>query len=264
VFGLAPAIESSGSALVSTIRGAGTSAIRNRRLRSFLIAAQVAVSLALMIAGSMLVRSAIHTLGMATGYDGDRVVDLSIQFPEESKYTADYRAVLIRDLRTRVAALPGVSAITSARAPDDNGARTAAVSLNGEQPSSRNLYATLYYTWVQPNYFQTLGIPLSLGRGFQAQVGQRERAVILSDSDTFVVDESWLRREPSAAPSREGLSALADRELEMIEAALAESHGRISGPSGAAAKLGIPRQTLESKIRRLGIDKYGQKRPTPE
>jgi formate hydrogenlyase transcriptional activator len=54
--------------------------------------------------------------------------------------------------------------------------------------------------------------------------------------------------------------ALAEREVEMIQAALTESHGRISGPSGAAAKLGIPRQTLESKIRRLGIDKYGQKR----
>jgi formate hydrogenlyase transcriptional activator len=92
-----------------------------------------------------------------------------------------------------------------------------------------------------------------------------ERAVILSEGDTFVVDDSWLRREPAdAGRARAGLSALADREVEMIEAALAESHGRISGPSGAAAKLGIPRQTLESKIRRLGIDKYGQKRPASE
>jgi formate hydrogenlyase transcriptional activator len=48
----------------------------------------------------------------------------------------------------------------------------------------------------------------------------------------------------------------------MIEAALADSHGRISGPSGAAAKLGIPRQTLESKIRRFGISKFGLKRQT--
>jgi formate hydrogenlyase transcriptional activator len=89
-----------------------------------------------------------------------------------------------------------------------------------------------------------------------------ERAVILAETDAFVVDESWLKRESAESPAlRQGLSALADRELEMIEAALAESHGRISGPSGAAAKLGIPRQTLESKIRRLGIDKYGQKRP---
>jgi transcriptional regulator of acetoin/glycerol metabolism len=48
----------------------------------------------------------------------------------------------------------------------------------------------------------------------------------------------------------------------MIEAALAECYGRTSGPSGAAAKLGIPRSTLESKIRRFGISKYGLKRQT--
>jgi formate hydrogenlyase transcriptional activator len=90
-----------------------------------------------------------------------------------------------------------------------------------------------------------------------------ERAVVLSEGNIFEVDASWLKRESSGAPhQRQGLSALEDREIEMIEAALAESHGRISGPSGAAAKLGIPRQTLESKIRRLGIDKYGQKGPT--
>ena len=89
-----------------------------------------------------------------------------------------------------------------------------------------------------------------------------ERAVILTETDTFFVDENWLRAASidSALP-QEGLSLLADRELEMIEAALAECHGRISGPSGAAAKLGIPRQTLESKIRRNGIDRYGRKGP---
>jgi len=89
-----------------------------------------------------------------------------------------------------------------------------------------------------------------------------ERAVILSETETFDVDESWLNTESTIPSQHEGLSALDDREVEMIEAALAETHGRISGPSGAAAKLGIPRQTLESKIRRLGIDKYGQKRPS--
>lgn len=92
-----------------------------------------------------------------------------------------------------------------------------------------------------------------------------ERAVILSEGDTFVVDESWLRCESADFPRpNETLSVLAARELEMIEAALAESHGRIAGPSGAAAKLGIPRQTLESKIQRLGIDKYKHKHGTSE
>jgi formate hydrogenlyase transcriptional activator len=84
-----------------------------------------------------------------------------------------------------------------------------------------------------------------------------ERAVILCEGETFSVDEAWLRRE-SSRPSGPGVAlvaTLADREREMIEAALAETRGRIAGPSGAAAKLGIPRQTLDSKITNLQISK---------
>jgi len=85
-----------------------------------------------------------------------------------------------------------------------------------------------------------------------------ERAVILSESDNFIVDEMWLKREPSQLPrTRAALSgALLKQEKEMIEAALAESRGQVSGPAGAAAKLGVPTRTLDSKIKRLGIDKY--------
>ena len=89
-----------------------------------------------------------------------------------------------------------------------------------------------------------------------------ERALILSETDSFVVDESWLQNEFTESSPKLGFSSLDDPEVEMIEAALAQTHGRISGPTGAAAKLGMPRQTLESKIQRLGIDKYGQKRLT--
>jgi len=89
-----------------------------------------------------------------------------------------------------------------------------------------------------------------------------ERAVILSEADTFVVDQSWLKSESAETSASRSFSVLEDSEVEMIEAALADTHGRVSGPSGAAAKLGIPRQTLESKIQRLGISKYGERRPT--
>ena len=84
-----------------------------------------------------------------------------------------------------------------------------------------------------------------------------ERAVLATDTDTLFVNEKWLRRTP-ALPStpRDGLSALAEHEAAIIEAALAESRGRISGPTGAATKLRMRRQTLESKIKRLGINKY--------
>jgi formate hydrogenlyase transcriptional activator len=85
-----------------------------------------------------------------------------------------------------------------------------------------------------------------------------ERAVTLSDSDTFAVDEAWLKREPSEVPHASlALSGvLLAHEKEVIETALAQSRGRISGPAGAATKLGIPDSTLETKIQRLGIDKY--------
>jgi formate hydrogenlyase transcriptional activator len=84
-----------------------------------------------------------------------------------------------------------------------------------------------------------------------------ERAVVLCDGETFSIDESWLKTTPSSGSKRtvfQGIT-LAAGEKALIEAALAESQGRISGPSGAAAKLGIPRQTLESKIKALRIDK---------
>jgi formate hydrogenlyase transcriptional activator len=85
-----------------------------------------------------------------------------------------------------------------------------------------------------------------------------ERAVILNDGDIFSVDDTWLKQESPhvAGPTLPLGSALLSREKEMIEAALAESHGRVSGPAGAAAKLALPAQTLDAKIKRLGINKF--------
>jgi formate hydrogenlyase transcriptional activator len=81
-----------------------------------------------------------------------------------------------------------------------------------------------------------------------------ERAMILCDSDTFSVEEAWLQ---PVAGSKLGLQpSLMNQERELIEAALAETRGRISGPDGAARKLGVPRTTLEYKIKSLRIDKY--------
>jgi len=84
-----------------------------------------------------------------------------------------------------------------------------------------------------------------------------ERAVILHENDPFVIDSTWFGTAPPTPdkPSGSAFSSVVEKEKEIIESALRETQGRISGPAGAAAKLGIPRQTLESKIRALGIDK---------
>jgi formate hydrogenlyase transcriptional activator len=82
-----------------------------------------------------------------------------------------------------------------------------------------------------------------------------ERAVIVADTEVLSIDESWLSR-PSV-PSATGMGRISpDQEKKIIEDALAESRGRVSGPSGAAKILGVPSTTLESRIRSLKINKH--------
>ncbi len=85
-----------------------------------------------------------------------------------------------------------------------------------------------------------------------------ERSVIVCDTENLSVDESWVGRGTrSSGTTVQHLSdRLAAQERELIEAALAESYGKVSGPSGAAARLGIPQSTLDSKIRSLKINKH--------
>src|SRR5215467_4516045 len=80
-----------------------------------------------------------------------------------------------------------------------------------------------------------------------------ERSVVVTSGDVFVVDELWLSAQAArpmpqivASPSSQGEPR---SEREIIEAALAESRGRVAGPSGAAAKLNIPRSTLDNRIK---------------
>jgi DNA-binding NtrC family response regulator len=85
-----------------------------------------------------------------------------------------------------------------------------------------------------------------------------ERSVIVCDTENLSVDESWFGRgaRSSATAAQPLTERLTAQEKELIEAALAESNGRISGPSGAAARLGIPQSTLDSKIKSLKINKH--------
>ena len=90
-----------------------------------------------------------------------------------------------------------------------------------------------------------------------------ERAVILCETPVLSMDESWFRRQSASRtdPPISFSAAVSTNERELIERALAECAGRVGGPKGAAAKLGLPRQTLESKIKLLGINKFRYRRP---
>jgi formate hydrogenlyase transcriptional activator len=91
-----------------------------------------------------------------------------------------------------------------------------------------------------------------------------ERSVIVADTDEFTVDESWLSTQPTAESRLGMFGALASHQKALIEDALRATEGRVFGPSGAAARLGIPRSTLESKIRTLKINKSRFRTRTPK
>jgi predicted permease len=188
--GLAPALESSRSALSSAVRG-HTSA-RSRLLQDALVALQVCLSLTLLIAGSMAIRSSINLLTMDAGYESKHSFSLKYQFPENSSYTPARKLALAQELRTRLAALPDVTAITSAQPPGANPFQTIASPV-ADKASKARQQLMVHYGYVQGNYFQTLSIPLTLGRSFQAQEDEAGHSVIVSES---VARQLWPAQNP--------------------------------------------------------------------
>jgi putative ABC transport system permease protein len=181
LFGLTPAVESSRSALAESARGS-TSPARSRRIQDVFVAAQVALALVLLIAGSMLTHSSMNALRMDPGYDSQHLLSVDYGFPIAAQYTPDRKAALVRDMRERLASLPGVSGIANGRAPNDSPFQTAAVSLDAGARMPDSTQTVLHYGFVQANYFETVGIPLVLGRGFQADRGPSDLSVVVSQS----------------------------------------------------------------------------------
>ena len=157
------------------------------------------------------------------------LLDLSLQLPESLAYTPEHKAELARELRDRVATMPGVADVTTARAPNDLDLRDAAVSIDGENPSANNTKATLYYTWIQPGYFRTLGVPLLAGHGFAAG-DAGEKSVILSES---AANQLWPGKDPmgrtlrmSTGAVKVALFRLRRRFAELVRAEVAETVAR--------------------------------------
>jgi predicted permease len=193
LFGLAPALESSGAALSRALKAnKGTPSARGRRSRDLFIAAQVAVSVVLLISGGMLIHSSINALRTDPGFDIQHIVELDLKLPEGSSYGADRRAALVHEVRTRLATLPGVAEITAADSPV-TAYREVAVSLDGERPSQQNTAGYLFYSFVEPNYFETMGIPLLSGRNFSPQQPKAAPAVVLSESAARLI---WPSQNP--------------------------------------------------------------------
>jgi predicted permease len=193
LFGIVPALESSSAALSSSLKGnMGSSPRRIRLIRECLIAAQVSLALALMIAGSLLIRSSLHVLQEDPGYKMNQIIALDIQFPKGAEYTSDHKVNVARELCNRLAALAGVTASTSANSPLVPN-RNAAVVLDGASSSVAGTQVLVGFDYVQTNYFQTLGIPLLSGHSFEAHGGQSDDSLVVSRT---AAERLWQGRNP--------------------------------------------------------------------
>jgi formate hydrogenlyase transcriptional activator len=181
----------------------------------------------------------------ATNHDLEKAVDEGT-FREDLFYRLNVFPVAVPSLRERAEDIPLLVEYLIERYATKAGKRIRKISRSA---------LTLFQAYEWPGNIRELQNVI-------------ERAVILCDGDTFSVDETWLRRHSSvsAGPSIPiGISLpqqqriQSETERQMIEGVLAQTRGRIAGPNGAAARLGIPRQTLDSKIAALGIDKHRYK-----
>ena len=198
----------------------------------------------------MLIHSSIRALRADPGYEVKHVVSINLTFPESSTYTADRKGALAREVRTHLAALPGVVAVTTGRAPVGEGLHDATVSLNGEKPSAQSTQGRVFYNYVEANYFETLGIRILAGSGFSSQAGPAEPAVILSES---AAARFWPGQNPIGRTVRLGTdwrlqpkgADLPDGPIYRVIAIAADTLGALPDRSDTAkAYLQLPKDRL--------------------
>jgi predicted permease len=218
--GLAPALESTRTALAGSVR-AGASSLRTRRLQNTLVGAQVCLSVVLLIGAGALLHSSVRAVKAPTGYDLEQTLLLDFQFPEWVKYREKRKLAVVHQLRARLAAQPGVAAISSARAPDARRFWTAAVTIEQDarpsQPgdSEQNVQSILGFTYVEANFFETLGMPLRLGSGFPSQGSAAQSSVVVSES---AAKKLWPDQNPIGRTVRLGSTEERFRRLDELDA----------------------------------------------
>jgi macrolide transport system ATP-binding/permease protein len=193
-FGLAPALQASKSDVNSALKEEGSAfgqRLSRSWLRSLLIAAQMAACLVLLISSALLLRGSQRALKIDPGYETRRVAFLEIYDPANLHYSQPRLLQLNRDLILRIANLPGVQSVAQASRGPIGGIRWVPVAPVGVAPSTRGVDGSgppvAGYSYVTPNYFETLGIPIVRGRAFAPREAEGQAPVV-------VISEATARR----------------------------------------------------------------------
>jgi macrolide transport system ATP-binding/permease protein len=189
-FGLAPAFQASKSDVNSALKEEGSTfgpRLTRSWLRGILIAAQMAACLVLLVSSALLLRGSQRALKIDPGYEARGVVYLELYNPANLHYSQPRLLQLNRDLILRLANLPGVQSVAQASRSPIGGIRWVAVAPVGVTFSSRGMNGSeppaAGYSYVTPNYFETLGIPILTGRAFTVHEAEGQaRVVVISEA----------------------------------------------------------------------------------
>jgi predicted permease len=219
---VAPAVSAGRGDVLPALKSAGTAAGRKAgRLRSALVVAQVAVSVMLLVAAGLLVRSAGAAAAIDLGFDRRGIVATDIDL-EPHGYTEVTGLEFYRALVARVTAVPGVEAATVAnRAPLDSSTPTLRISGGAGLKTGPSTATTLDVTYhvIGPGYFEVVGIPIAAGRGFTP----RDRET----SPLVVIVNQTLARRLAGEPGRAG--NLLGRRFELVAGTATERRRDIAG-----------------------------------
>jgi putative ABC transport system permease protein len=170
LFGLAPALYGARSDLNSVIKGDagfGSSAPTHVRLRSSLVAGQIALSLVLLVGAGLLVKDLVVVLRLQTGLRTDRVVTFALAPPHAKYRTPERRTGFYRDLLERLCSAPGVdTAALVDTLPMTGGMTGGGFQIEGRPKAADWVDTLVQYNGSTPRFFRTLGIPLLRGRDF--------------------------------------------------------------------------------------------------
>ncbi len=186
LFGLAPAIHASRGNLNEPLKEAGGrvgSSRRGGRLRDGLVAGEVALSLILLVGAALLLRSFRNLMSNALGFDPGRVLAAEVWLNGTRYDTTEKMDAYFRELNSRLAAQPGVSAaaVVEAGLPLQRGGNNL-VELDGKP-----IHAAVDYRAVTPEFFRALGVPVQMGRGIAEADGT-------AGAPVAVVNASFARR----------------------------------------------------------------------
>ncbi len=198
LFGLAPALQASRTSLQGALKegGRGTgSGLRRNRFRSALVVAQVALSLILLVAASLFIRSFVKLDQKSAGFDTRRQMTMRIYLPGEQYASDRGRAQRIGDLMRRIEGLPGVASATASNniPAGGSGGSGGQVAIDG-RPAKPGEEPFIFFSGVTPHWFATLGVPIVRGRDFAESEGyDSSRVAIVNQA---MVKRFWPKEDP--------------------------------------------------------------------